>query len=267
MQWWTRRFNQMLAGGLSVALLLACVAGAGSAALAPMALVFVPVFWIYLVSIVLLVEWALLARRRSHPELPIGPPAWNGRRGTLYVLVAIVVVVTLLREGAFAPRFTYVFNRYTSERTHHFDTHTGGTTTAVGDAAPTKLAGHYVECNVSCSPLGNLCDAFRSRFKCDNDHPDRPVRTPPVTVFGSVSFGSDPFCYTPLYKSGATDIHATLNIGVSAPEGTASHSFTLTGNITQSMSGIASCYTFSRLLGEEGANILANAVNQYIQAN
>ena len=268
MQGVSRRKNQMLAGAIGVAVLLLWVTGAGPAALAPAALLFLPIFWLYLTSIALLIEWAVLARHRRHPELPFGPASWNGHRGTAFVLLGIVVAITLVREGAFSPYLTYDFSCYTTQRTLHYNTTTGGTSSTVGNAPPVRLAGQYIECLVSCSPSGStMCAAYSRRFSCDSDHPERPVRTPAVLVTGSVSFDSEPFCYTPLYKSGATTFHATLKVGISTPNGSANHSFMLTGNIAQQMTGIGSCSTFSRLMGEEGADAVAKALNQYIQAN
>jgi hypothetical protein len=265
MPWATRRFNRSLAAALAGGLLLLWLLVAGGAAIDPIALLFMAIFWLYLVCIALLIEWAVLWRRGRHPELPFGPPAWSGQRWTLRVLAGFVALVTLLREGAFAPDLTYDINLQTSRRAVTQNTTTSASSTAMDGAVQPRLAETRVQCLVSCSPNTAMCQAFTRRFRCDD--PD-PTSTAPLAILsGTVSFGAEPFCYTPLYKSGRVPVTAMLTLGVATPGANANHSISLTGDIAQTMTGVGSCYTFHRQLGEQGAELLAQALNHYIQAN
>ena len=266
MSWATRRFNRLLAAALAGGLFLRWLLVAGTAAaIDPIALLFMAIFWLYFVCGALLIEWAILRRSGRHPELPFGPPAWSGQRWTLRVLVGFVVLVTLLREGAFAPDLTYDINLQTSHRTTTQNTTTSASSTAMDGAVQPRLAEARVQCLVTCSPNTAMCEAFTRRFRCDE--PDPTSTAPAAILSGTVSFGAEPFCYTPLYKSGRVPVIAMLSLDISTPSSRGSHSINLTGDIAQTMTGIGSCYTFRRQMGEQGAEMLAQALNDYIQAN
>ncbi len=265
MPWATRRFNRLLAAALAGGLVLLWLLVAGAAAIDPLALPFLAIFWLYLVCIALLIEWAALRGRGQHPELPFGPPAWSGQRWTLRALIGFVALVTLLREGAFAPGLTYDINLQTSHRTLTQNTTTSASSSAMDGAGQPRLAGTRVQCLVTCSPNTAMCEAFTRRFHCDE--PDPTNAAPQAFLTGTVSFGAEPFCYTPLYKSGRVPVTATLSLTTAIPGANASHSMNVTGDISQTMTGIGSCYTFRRQLGEQGAELLTQTINSYIQAN
>src|SRR5262245_44455164 len=122
MQWWTRRFNQKLAAALGGVVLL-CLIASGFSGFSFLLLPSGVLFWLYLVSLALLIETALLWRRGVYPELPFGPETWRGKFAT-FALLGFVVVFTLLREGVFAPDLEYNFDWYTNTSHYNYNTNT-----------------------------------------------------------------------------------------------------------------------------------------------
>lgn len=136
-----------------------------------------------------------------------------------------------------------------------------------GQRSTTGAPGSYVECHISCSPRGALCDGFEAAFNCDNDHPERPRGERVTQVTGDVIFPSDPFCYTPLYKEGEISLNANISINGSHEGGSVSHSFSLDARVRQTMTGVGSCYTFRKLLGVQAAYIVAPEIQKVIDNN
>ena len=106
--------EQDLAVGLAVLMLVWAIKNL-SEAVSVVAVLVVPLFWAYLLAVLLLVEWAILRwTKYAFPCLPFVPDRWSGHRTSLIVLVAFVGIVTLFREGAFAPGCMLEFNWYTA---------------------------------------------------------------------------------------------------------------------------------------------------------
>jgi len=265
---WGRRLN----GGVAVALGLLMVvfllnAGLTSFLLVPM----VVVLWAYLVAVFLLVEWAVLrvgdrgSPVRRHPELPLLPARWQGGRAALAVLVALVVVVTLSREGAFGDSLALGF-WWTSSQTHaSTQTQSSGFTRSIGDAT-VRLRGNYVACTTTCQPAGAFCEAFDEAFECDDDHPDRSP-TAAVTNVG-VTLGHDTSCpYVPLYKEADSRVNATLTLSATVPGADVTRNVNLTHHIDHEVTGFSSCRRVEQDLGRRAAVAVAGTVRDVMASH
>lgn len=256
-----RRLNQILVAALGL-LVLALTLALGALPMLPAA----AVFWLYLCCAALLLEWLVTWRRGlPAPELPFGPPSLRGQRRTRNALFTFVVLVTFVREGAFSPELEYNFDLYQARWSTQVNTDSSSTSSASGNGQA-RLRGRFVDCGgLSCGSGGARCQAFRQHLRCDDA---RGVPTGPVAyVSGSVGFGPEPSCYTPLFKSAQERFHASLTISASSPGAITTHSLQLDADIEQSLTGLASCLTFHRLLGRQAAELTAEALNKHIRGN
>jgi hypothetical protein len=264
MRWLERRFTR----GLAVVLgffVLGCLAAMGPGILALGVLPFALLFWAYLLSLALLLLWLVAWRRGLEaPALPYGPARWRGQQRTLYALAGFAFLMTLLREGAFSPDLELNFDLYSNNSS--WTSQTNSSFSSNYTTEPVRLAGRFIDCTgLSCSPRGALCEAFERSFSCQNSArvPEGPV----ASVFGSVSFNGDPFCYTPLYKSAGVSLSGNFTISASSPGGSVGHSLLLSSQLAQTTTGIASCLTFQRLLAQQAAVIVNGEINKIVSSN
>ncbi|MEL6182188.1 MAG: hypothetical protein AAFS10_24735, partial [Myxococcota bacterium] len=237
-------------------------AGAFSAFAAGVAVV----FWLCLVSVFLLLEWAVLALLgMGAPPLPGPLSSWSGSGWLMGGMIALLLVTTLLREGLLAPSFVLSLNWYSSSNHRNTQSNTQGSTNGFnGDVA--RMRGSYLECEVFCDD-GTVCRAFKHHLACDNARGPNTEGLPVTSATIRLNHGGDPFCYTPLFKS--TTLQAHVNADLSTAQGSASshQSLSMTTQLDYTMTGIGSCHTFNSKLGALLAREVAGGLNDVIQGN
>lgn len=259
---WGKRFNSVAAVALAVFCIILFVSIGPSLLTIP----FIAVYWLYLLSMFIVAEWALLRLfRKGVPYLPLRLGRWSGKRIVLGLLIVFFLVVTVLREGALAPTFVYNVNWYGAHTTTQNNFNSNSVSTNMGQDGDLRLSGRYVDCTlITCTPASDVCDAFERNFNCDNHHPERTRSEPVASVSVHVQSGVDPFCYTPLSKSATHQFSADVTIHGSHGGSSVSHSMTINSTIDQSMSGIGSCFVFRGLVGREMSSIVARHINEFL---
>lgn len=261
MQWGTRAFNRRLA--LALGALVFGLLATGSLRLSLSAFFFHGLFWLYLVGVALLVEWLVLWRtRRGAPELPLGPASWTGNRRVLAALVIWVAAFTLLREGALSPYAQVSFSRHRS--TTLASREIQGQTSPNG---PIAFAGRPARCAISCRGSNTLCSALRDQLRCAGDGLSPLNSRGAVVVSIDLSFGSAPFCYTPLVKSGTLTFEANVTASTASNGATKEGSLTLHGRVQQQMYGFASCREFTEAMAVAAASQTREALSEFLGQN
>lgn len=251
---WGHKFNAFVMGLLAVAV-LGVVVNLGN----PMLLPFAAIFWAYAVATVFLIEWAVLhVRARKSPAIPFLPSRFAGSRGLLIAMLTLVGIVTLLREGALAPDVVLTFNQYTTQsHTNHQST---SNSQRMGNI---RLAGRALQCQMDCSPQASTaCEAALAASSCREDQSSEVAH---VSV--QIQLGPEPFCYTPLLKSGEIQFNAQASIHASGPGGSVSHNVQIHGTTDLEMTGVGSCYTFRQLLGREIGSKIASTLTEVLSNN
>lgn len=259
---WGKRFNLIAA----IVLAIFCIVFHISIGFSIPTIPIVVIFWLYLLALVIIAEWAMLRLfRKGVPSLPFKLERWSGRPIVLGILIVFVMLVTIVREGALAPAFTYNVNWYRAHHNTQNDFTSNSNSTSMGQNGELRLAGRYVDCtSIICSPSSDLCDAFEREFNCDNHHPERPRTEPVASVTVNVQGDPAPFCYTPLSKSATYQFTADLNIHGSHLGSSVNHSMSINSTIDQSMNGLGSCFVFRGLLGHQMASIVARHINEFM---
>ncbi len=203
---------------------------------------------LYFSAVFLTVGWAVRRLRgRAPASVPFVSGRWASDRRLIWAVVAVAVLGTMWREGAFAPWSTLNLSWYNTQR--HVTAQTSTSTSTVGTGLPHGVHAHIhasppAPPQVICAPYFDpICRAVRRELA----HP-RPHGAA-TTVSVSLSGASSPLCYMPLVKS--MQVRAMVNIGSSirGPRGTTSRSTSVDLRVDQQTYGVASCLQFRRQLG------------------
>lgn len=226
------------------------------------------VLWACLVSVALLIEWAVLARSgRGVPHLP-GPLApLSGDRRVVGAMLVFLAAVTLLREGALAPSFVLAMNAYSTQSSHNTQESTSGRSQAMGPGTEARMAGSYVSCQVICQPSGAVCDQLQADLLCDNHRGPNTGGRSVVYAQVNVTHSGDPMCYVPLYKSASSRMDATADLNTARGGASAHQHLTITSTLEHTMTGMGSCYAFKEQVGRQHAQRVGASLNAIIRAN
>ncbi len=263
-----RQLNQGVAAALAVGLLVwwaVVLGGAFTWVLVPVMLV----VWLYLFCVVLLVEWGVARLRGgAPPTLPWRLAPFTGSKRALQVMVAVVVTVTLLREGLLAPDFVLTFEWNSASQNSKWQSNNSAQHQQRG-GPPIRLATRHVNCNVRCDPSGAVCSGFLRALHCDSHGLGAP--TGAVSVEVALRHPGEPFCYVPLYKSATLTSNVTLDAHAESRTegrwGTASHNLGMTITTSQTATGFGSCHRFQEKLGRQAALEVAKNLRDYFGKN
>ena len=223
------------------------------------------------VTATLLVFAALVARLRGRPRLavPLVPERWATDRRTYLVLGGVVAVLTLLREGAFAPALTLNYDVYQAEHRTNTSRSSGGNATTFGkgfgDGQPDLMAGRPVHCQLHCSNPSTTCEAVLEQIRCDNHRNPNAALEGAVTVGGSIGV-EDPSCYFPLYKDSHSPFTAQLSLVLATDRTNKTVTATIQGTLDQDATGPMSCWSYQRLAAQKIAAEIAGALQATIDA-
>ncbi len=219
-----------------------------------------PVYAAYVMAIVL-VAAAVVGRVRGRPPLPIpGLPAHMAThpRATL-VLAGVVGLVTLVREGAFAPELLVSYDVYQAEHRIHASHDSSYSSTVMGDAPAEMMAGRPVICHLRCANAGTACDAVLEGIRCDNHRDPGPEPRGAVFVDGMIRVDTVD-CYTPLWKQDTIGFGAQLDLSLTTDRIHASVGLSLDGALDQEATGPMSCHGFARLAAQQIVPQLRDAI-------
>lgn len=227
------------------------------------------------ITATLLVFAALVARVRGRPPLavPLVPERWATERRTYLVLGGVVAVVTLLREGAFAPALTLNYDVYQAEHRTNTSRSSGGNATTFGkgfgegfgDGQPDLMAGRPVHCQLHCSNPSITCEAVLEQIRCDNHRNPDAALEGAVMVGGSIGV-EDPSCYFPLYKDSHSNFTAQLSLVLATARTNKAVTATIQGTLAQDATGPMSCWSYRRLAAQKIAAEIAGALQATIDA-
>jgi hypothetical protein len=268
----TSVFGRKLNRGIAIALALVALAFVvdlvARGIFGPWTPLAVLVVWSYPLAAIFLVEWAWgRLHHRGVPAIPGLSDATCRRRGPWIALAGWVLLVTLAREGAFAPGFVLGVNWWNATDTWSGARNTSSNGVTTGTEAPAQVfAGQPLSCTASCTSPGEVCETVVRELGCDPDASTMRTGTFRITV-------EDPWCYLPLRKQATLhvsldgDLFASLDADQRDAEGLPrwhiqrSVSLSIDGTLAGVMTGVSSCFAFRRHLGHELAGRLRDEIN------
>jgi len=254
-----RRVSLAVGAALGVVCIL-WVAELGAGAL-PMSLVWGLVLWLFLACTAFVVA-AVIGRFAGFvPDLPGVPDGLNADRKLIAVAAAFVLLVTLAREGAFLPAFVLNLNWWDASHTVSRNSSSSSSSTSMG-TGEVFYAGRPLHCSLMCNGDEVGCAVFRAIVTCDDREPE------PGGVLVSIMLTiPEVSCYTPLAKS--ADVSYTAEVDLSVVDGMSrkSSGLSITGNVSQEMSGLASCYVFRQELAKVISREVTTQIDSHLAAN
>lgn len=203
-------------------------------------------------------------RRRPPPPVPLLPVRWQTHPRTYLVLGTCVVLLTLLREGAFSP--AWVLDYYAATTEERVTRSRSATHIATKGGNPSDvMAGRPVHCALECVHPGPSCQAVVASLSCREADPTPGM----VMVRGTVSTGPELGlgCYWPLAKRSHVSLHAELELQLQTARTHTTAWFDADITLDSKSRGIQSCYHFRQMVAQELAEQLAKVIQAGLDEN
>ncbi len=226
-----------------------------------------PLYALYATAVLLLCAAAMArVRGRALLPLPLLPERWRTHPRSYLVLAAIVVLFTMMREGAFAPELVVDYDVFHAEHRTNTSRNSSFNATTLGEGPGDVMAGRRVHCSLQCTNHGPGCDAVLETIRCDDAHDPNGDPERAVFVSGLVSL-DEPGCFFPLHKSSHTTFGAELDATLSTGRTTKSVGLSIQGTLEQSATGPMSCYSYRQLAGTKVAVDIAQALQTTLDSH
>lgn len=226
-----------------------------------------PLYALYVTAVLLLCAAAMARLRgRSLLPLPLLSERWRSHPRSYLVLTALVVLLTLLREGAFAPDVVANYDVFQANHRTNTSRNASSNSATLGEGAGDVMAGRRVHCSLQCANPGPTCDAVLETIRCDDARDPNGDPEGAVSVMGTISL-DEPGCFSPLHKSSQTTFGADLSANLSTGRTTTSVGVSIQGTLDQNATGPMSCYSYRRLAGTKIAADIAQALQATLDAH